>query len=204
MLPVGSVSDIVYGISDAIEMNLSEGVKTITLPCVSASGELSLAPEKLVFTARRKVPDSLLLRRGDLLFNWRNGSLSHLGKTAYFNADGEYSHVGFLLRVRARAEICSAEFLCAALRYAKDTGVFLRAKGQVNNRFNSDELRSLCLGFPDVFEQEKISVRLAALDRRQAVEMTMLDNLVDQKVGLMDDLLTGRVRVTPRLEGAAS
>jgi hypothetical protein len=45
------------------------------------------------------VKESDILQKGDLLFNWRNGSQNHLGKTAYFSGDERFTHVGFLLKI---------------------------------------------------------------------------------------------------------
>lgn len=49
-------------------------------------------------------------------------------------------------------------------------------------------------------EMEAIGVRIQAMDARLAIEEQKLEKLKVQKLGLMDDLLTGRVRVTPLLE----
>ena len=42
------------------------------------------------------------------------------------------------------------------------------------------------------------------MDARLATEQKTREKLLAQKSGLMDDLLTGRVRVTPLLESAAA
>lgn len=49
-------------------------------------------------------------------------------------------------------------------------------------------------------EQIAILKVKAAIDRRIDSELLALAKLREQKSGLMDDLLTGRVRVTPLLE----
>ena len=48
-------------------------------------------------------------------------------------------------------------------------------------------------------EQEEVEIRLSAIHRRLALESKNLEKLKLNKAGLMDDLLTGRVRVTPLL-----
>ena len=143
-----------------------------------------------------------MLKKGDLLFNWRNGSQNHLGKTALFDLDGEYTHVGFLLKVRAIEGQCEPTFLYQAIKYAKETGVFLRAKIQVNNTFNSGELRALRLAFPPLHEQIGLSTKLTSLEDQISSEHRRINKLKKQKSGLMDDLLTGRVRVNRLLKTA--
>jgi type I restriction enzyme S subunit len=62
------------------------------------------------------------------------------------------------------------------------------------------DVRNLCIRVPKVDEQDYILARKASLDRRIEIEAATLGKLGLQKSGLMDDLLTGRVRVTPLLE----
>lgn len=57
---------------------------------------------------------------------------------------------------------------------------------------------------PPLEEQEEIARVLDAHDGRTAKEFGELSKLRLVKAGLMDDLLTGRVRVTPLLEAAAA
>ena len=83
---IGSMAEIRYGVSDAVDQSLEYGIRTITLPCVSAQGDLSLKKELLALTAPVKVTDGPL-RNGDLLFNWRNGSRDHSGKDRLFRRD---------------------------------------------------------------------------------------------------------------------
>ncbi|MBN8726967.1 MAG: restriction endonuclease subunit S [Xanthomonadales bacterium] len=51
-------------------------------------------------------------------------------------------------------------------------------------------------------EQKEIGARLSAIDRRISLELVELEKLKINKSGLMHDLLTGRVRVTPLLAEA--
>lgn len=197
--PLGTVSHVRYGVNDAIDQSLTDGVATITLPCVSAEGDLTL--NDVVWTAPHKVGEALLLQPGDLLFNWRNGSINHLGKTAFFS--GEHgvpmTHVGFLLRVRADRERAKPSFLWHELRHLKECGVFLRAKLQVNNTFNSEELRALEVVCPPLHEQQAIALALDLLEERAKRHRQETEKLRLLKAGLMEDLLTGRVRVTSLL-----
>lgn len=62
------------------------------------------------------------------------------------------------------------------------------------------ELFSIYIALPELDEQKKITSRIFALKQRLKREMEGMRKLQTQKAGLMDDLLTGRVRVTPLLE----
>ena len=58
------------------------------------------------------------------------------------------------------------------------------------------------LAWPDLDEQEAIVLRLNAIDLRIRNEEQLLRKRELEKLGLMDDLLTGRIRVTPLLTEA--
>lgn len=64
----------------------------------------------------------------------------------------------------------------------------------------SETLRSTVLPIPPLEEQRLLEERLRALSARIDLEGVSLAKLQLEKAGLMDDLLTGRVRVTPLLE----
>lgn len=60
-------------------------------------------------------------------------------------------------------------------------------------------LLNMPVAFPPVDEQRSIALRVDAVVKRAASELEKLAKLQAQKAALMDDLLTGRVRVTPLL-----
>lgn len=65
-------------------------------------------------------------------------------------------------------------------------------------------IEQLWLAWPTHHEQCEIARRVDALDSRLMSEVDRLAKAHALKSGLMDDLLTGRVRVTPLLEAAAT
>ncbi|RKT46927.1 restriction endonuclease subunit S [Thiocapsa rosea] len=67
---------------------------------------------------------------------------------------------------------------------------------------NSAVLMGLCFPWPSPTEQDQILSKARAVSDRLVYEEKDLKKLLDSKIGLMDDLLTGRVRVTPLLEAA--
>lgn len=192
--PLHSVAAVKYGISDPLDRQCSEGMQIISLPNVNISGEFVL--DDVPKVDRTKVIRENVLCEGDLLFNWRNGSLEHLGKTAYFDLPGEWTHVGFLLKVSADRSVCDPKYLFYEFARRRAAGFFMASKIQVNNTFNSSELREMIIRVPDTLaEQKAISGKLASLDFQLKRDRNYLDNLHVVKSGLMQDLLTGNVRV---------
>ncbi|MBD3895452.1 restriction endonuclease subunit S [Halomonas sp. ML-15] len=75
-------------------------------------------------------------------------------------------------------------------------------QGGTMSAIRSETLASLCLPVPPRHEQSEIEFRLLEINKRLASEITALSKMRLEKSGLMDDLLTGRVRVTPLLDQA--
>lgn len=65
---------------------------------------------------------------------------------------------------------------------------------------NASILGELTIGRPEVDEQGEITGRLKAATQRINQETRALTKLKKEKLALMDDLLTGRVRATPLLD----
>lgn len=72
-------------------------------------------------------------------------------------------------------------------------------QGGIMGAIRSETLRTLSLPTPPVDEQLEIEARMQAASNRIDIESTALRKLRLEKVGLMDDLLTGRVRAAPLL-----
>lgn len=64
---------------------------------------------------------------------------------------------------------------------------------------NKSSFESILLASPPLHEQVEISSRASSASEQLAREQKLCEKLKLQKAGLMDDLLTGRVRVTPLL-----
>jgi type I restriction enzyme S subunit len=75
-----------------------------------------------------------------------------------------------------------------------------RAVGSTMANMNTSILGSLVIGRPTLQEQKEVTRRVSCLKQRISLENDVLQKLWKQKSGLMDDLLTGRVRVTPLLK----
>ena len=76
-------------------------------------------------------------------------------------------------------------------------------KGMDIPHLSKTEILEPIVPVPDPDEQKEIASRIAAIEARLTAELRVAQKLKLEKSGLMDDLLTGRVRVTPLLAGAA-
>jgi type I restriction enzyme S subunit len=105
-----------------------------------------------------------------------------------------------VMLLRPRAEMARGQFLLAQI-YSGAVADRIEAltAGTTNPHLNVSEVRQFVLPLPPVQEQTLIEQQLGGLDQRLAAEGRERDKLLTVKAGLMDDLLTGRVRVTPLL-----
>ncbi|MBA2780594.1 restriction endonuclease subunit S [Billgrantia kenyensis] len=74
--------------------------------------------------------------------------------------------------------------------------------GVTRPKVTLSDVRSLKVAVPPLKDQRAILLRVSEASRRVNAARTSLSKLLSEKSGLMDDLLTGRVRVTPLLEQA--
>lgn len=166
VLELGELCEIVYGIQAAVA-NLKDPAKGIPiLTNVNITNEGALNLETLRYFP---VPDNLrervILKQGDVLFNWRSGSQSHVGKTAIFQLEGEYTFSSFILRFRPRP-IIDNYFLFSYLTEIKSRGFFLKNRQQssVNSVFNASVASGIPVAFPDLGSQRRIAGILKGLD----------------------------------------
>ena len=141
----------------------------------------------------------VLLRKGDLLFNWRNGSSDHLGKTAYFDANGEFSHVSFLLRLRFDPAKNESRFFQRLLAGYRMTRFFSHSKAGVNNTFNMSELAALPVICPTAVEQRAIADYLdretVKIDKMMEKVEAAIEKLQEYRTALITAAVTGKIDV---------
>ncbi|MGS5085474.1 restriction endonuclease subunit S [Hydrogenophaga sp. A37] len=110
-----------------------------------------------------------------------------------------------VMLLRPRSEVALGPFLLAQIYSgAVADRIAALTAGTTNPHLNVAEVRLFILPLPPVSEQTLIQQQLGGLDHRIAVESAERDKLLTLKSGLMDDLLTGRVRVTPLLQSEAA
>jgi type I restriction enzyme S subunit len=100
------VADIAYGVQAAVAhlLDESKGVPILTNVNITNEGNLNLSTLRYYEVSPIK-REHLILKKGDVLLNWRSGSSKHVGKTAFFNLDGEYTFSSFILRFRVKDEV---------------------------------------------------------------------------------------------------
>jgi type I restriction enzyme, S subunit len=107
-----------------------------------------------------------------------------------------------LLRLRPNGSRIRGSFLALLMQSApvrKQIGQVLSgSSGQKN--ISQDSILGLCVAVPPVDEQDRLIQVSRGIDDRVRCEVTLMEKLRGLKLGLSDDLLTGRVRATSFFE----
>ncbi len=108
-----------------------------------------------------------------------------------------------MYRLRLRDTEVPAYFALALSSQYAQAAVTRTISGMADSQTNISQsiIKALQIMRPPADEQREIALRATALADELCAEQEQLAALGSLKIGLMDDLLTGRVRVTPLLAG---
>jgi len=192
---MGQTGEVVYGIQAAVASNLEPvGTPILTNKNITLDGGFDL--EKLNYfklkTPRHK---ATLLKKGDLLFNWRSGSKEHVGKTALFDLDGDYTHSSFILRIRPHDSI-TGHFLFYFLNWLRESGYFVKRQSfAVNAKFNKSAITQLMVALPEPTERGEIVSALDAATAKEEIHRNKHAVLSALFRTLLHQLMTAQIRV---------
>jgi type I restriction enzyme S subunit len=173
-----------------------EGIPVV-MPQDMVDGEVSAEQIARITERKASALARHRLKPNDVVFS-RRGDLSRCVAIDERQA-GWVCGTGCLL-ARLPASEVNAHWL--ALVYQQpvtQSQVMGRAVGSTMANLNTSILAAISIARPTVIEQNEIAKRIASTSLRIRTEERTLQKLRLDKAGLMDDLLAGRVRVTPLL-----
>jgi type I restriction enzyme S subunit len=194
---IDTVEFIDYGVSQAIPKTPTpEGVKIVSTADIDKQGNL------LYWKIRRivvpvKTANRLVLKDGDVLFNWRN-SAELIGKSAiYEEQDEPHIFASFILRICAGEKKSHNYFLKHLMNHYREEGVFVKlARRAVNQaNYNKNEISVLKIPSPPYEQQVEIAKTISAVDAKiwsHADKKRSLENLFRT---LLHELMTAKTRV---------
>jgi len=191
-------SEITYGIVQA-GPHVPNGVPYIRTGDMSGD---SLSREAMLCTSRRIASSYARseVRTGDIVMAIR----ATVGKVLPVPSDLDGANLTQgTAKVSPNARTDGA-FLLWAIRHSRSQqAIQLQIKGTTFAEITLGALRQVPIAAPvEINEQREIGKRLAAIDMQLQSEQQYLAKAQAKKSGLMDDLLTGRIRVTPLLAEA--
>lgn len=146
------------------------------------------------------------LQTGDLVLVDASEDLGGVGKSVEIIEIAAHGSVGGLHTIAARFDkTILADGFKAYLQFCPDFRRQLRrlAAGTKVLATNRDHLRSVEMRLPELAEQTAIALVLSETDREITLLEQFLTKTSDVKVGMMQQLLTGRVRLAGALGGTA-
>jgi len=141
-----------------------------------------------------KTFNAFKLEKGDILFN-RTNSYELVGRTGIFLLDGDYVFASYLIRLRPRKEIVDSRFLTFYITFSNDRLRQLATRAVHQANINATNLQNFKIPLPPLSEQQKIEGFISEVDKKLILETREKAKLERIKRGLMDLLLTGKVRV---------
>ena len=134
--------------------------------------------------------------KGDVLLTME----APLGNVAQIPDDAKYILSQRVIALRFKVGVVLNDFAFWQMQSSDfQRAMVKRSTGSTATGIQRAELVKLYFKAPPFNEQSLIAERLFSIEKKLADEMLALDKKRQEKSGLMDDLLTGRVRVTPLL-----
>jgi type I restriction enzyme S subunit len=209
VVKIGAETDIQHGFAFAGEHFSSEPLGPVLLVPGNfhRDGDLYFTDQNTKYYSG-KYPENTILSNGDVLIVMTDLSPMTLilGKTVVLQEQFPVLHnqrIGkFLFKMPEHWDRAFFTLLMNddRLRFK----VIAEATGTTVRHTSPDRIKSGVIAKPRLDEQRVISLKVEALKHRLNTEISMLNKLKNQKSALMNDLLTGRVRVTPLLNPAAA
>jgi type I restriction enzyme, S subunit len=169
---VNDLFDVSYGLSESLsktEPNDELDIPVVRIPNITEFGSLNVEHLKY-FPLGEKQKRKLLLKKGDVLFNWRNAP-KWVGRSAVFNLDGEYVNASFLLKLRPQGTGYSG-FISMYMNFLRISGYFMSIVNNAVNQanFNATRTAEVEVPFPPPDEQQRI---MAEVERRLSIAQTV-------------------------------
>ncbi len=154
-------------------------------------------------TAKDSQLQSSSLRRGDILFTPSSETPDDIGHSAVVVDDMDNTLFSYhVMRFRPHDDALVLDFRAYVFNNARILKQFsAKATGSTRYTLSASDFADTLVSFPsDKAEQQAIARTLMACDAEIDTMTNQLDHLTTQKRGLMQQLLTGAVRVKPTME----
>ncbi|EXI89884.1 MAG: EcoKI restriction-modification system protein HsdS [Candidatus Accumulibacter sp. BA-94] len=145
----------------------------------------------------RGMQETFAVRRGDVLFNRTSETQGEVALASAYIDDTPMVFGGFVIRGRPKAQRLDALYAGYGLR-APEVRQQLVARGQgaIRSNVGQAELSAVEIRLPCVREQQSIAAVLSDMDTELAALEARRDKTRQLKQGMMQALLTGRIRLT--------
>ncbi len=197
LIPLGDIASIVSGVTLGAKTGPTDTIDAPYLRVANVQdGYLDLNEIKTVRISPKTL-EQLRLEPGDVLMN-EGGDFDKLGRGAVWHGEMENCvHQNHVFRVRCDAAVLVADYLAYYSESAFGKRYFVMSSKQSTNlaSINSTQLKAYPIAVPTLTEQVAVTQHVQRAKNRQDTLKAEAINLRAQKLGLMQDLLTGKVPV---------
>lgn len=143
----------------------------------------------------KKLFEKYKVNKGDILFN-RTNSMDLVGKLGIFKLDGDYVFASYLIRLTVDQNNIPEYFNYYLNSYEGQCKLRSKATPSVSQaNINAGNVKRLIVPIPPKNEQLLISNKIEAIETVLTSKQTKIKKLERLKKALMQNLLTGKVRV---------
>jgi len=196
-VPIGQCASVQTGVAKGRKLNGDEVISVPYLRVANVqSGRLDLSEMKSIELRKREL-DRYLLQAGDIVLT-EGGDFDKLGRGFIWR--GEISpcvHQNHIFAVRADRSRLLPEFLAFFVQSDHARSYFLGVAHKTTNLacINKTKLEGLPVLLPSLAIQRQITSQLSTVDAKLAAEESRRDALASLFASLLDNLMTGRVRL---------
>ena len=197
---LGDIGKCLRGVSYRGDADLSSYDTNNTKLLIRSNNvqDASVVTTDLQFVNSERVSDNQLLQISDIIICMANGSKALVGKAGFFNVrDGyEYTFGAFMGCFRSNSANADGKFVFYQFqteRYRNHINNLL-AGSSINN-LTPGSIKSLEFSMPSLHEQSAIATILSEMDAEIIALEARRDKTRALKQGMMQELLTGRIRL---------
>ncbi len=196
---LGALAEIVSGVTLGAKGEITDEVEVPYLRVANVQdGYIDLTEVKTISVSRSQF-EKLQLRYGDVLMN-EGGDFDKLGRGSVWQEEIKPCiHQNHVFRVRPKDGQLLSYFLAFWSQSEMGKKYFVRSSKQSTNlaSINSTQLNRFPVALPLIIEQERIEAKIVAVNGyTDSLELNLV-KFRHQKIGLMHDLLTGKIAVNP-------
>jgi type I restriction enzyme S subunit len=193
---LGDVLDFKNGVNKGKEA-FGHGVPIISYKNVYSGGGIDDSDLNSLVDMNERELDRFRVKFGDVFFTRTSETPDEIGfANVYLGSRDDVVFNGFVIRGRQNAKLFDPSFL----KYAFQSNS-VRKQMMDNSKFTTragisgESLSRVLIAIPDIAEQEKIANALGTIDSMISSSNEKLKSVMSLKRALMQDLLTGKVRV---------
>ena len=205
VLSLGSFGRTIRGVSynPNHDLFLYDSSESIRLFRSNNIFESKIEKSELQYVSKSRVADHQVIMVGDILICMANGSKSLVGKSAFYSIDDGYKYTfGAFMGVYRASDNVNRQYV----HYLMNTEWYRRyidlvLAGSSINNLKPSHVDQINFAFPDIKEQSAIATILSDMDNELQALTQKLDKARALKQGMMQQLLTGKIRL-PLAAGA--